>query len=300
MTHSYANPRAFKDALEARIKRRATEQGVAMNRLRQVVLFERFLARVYAACGEAVILKGGFGLELRLERARTTRDIDLRVVGELDELIARIDGAAREQGSDYLSFAFAGERDFQEMLGDQVVYDGRRLQVRAKLAGKPYGDPFLLDLSVADRLVLPPDNVVGTDLLEFADIGPVLHSVYPEEAHVAEKLHAYSMPREDRTNSRTKDLVDIGLLAKHAVFEADMLRRSVEATFTFRDTHPVPICLDDPPPDWTHRYEQIRARDDLEWVDVDTLFALCRAFLDPILGNERSGATWARDQERWR
>ena len=48
----------------------AGEQGIAMNRLRQLVLFERLLARIYEACGDAVIVKGGFVLELRLAGAR--------------------------------------------------------------------------------------------------------------------------------------------------------------------------------------------------------------------------------------
>jgi hypothetical protein len=45
------------------------------------LVFDRFLARVVAVLGDAVLLKGGLVLELRLERARTTKDIDLRVTG---------------------------------------------------------------------------------------------------------------------------------------------------------------------------------------------------------------------------
>jgi hypothetical protein len=299
MGRSYSNPRAFKDALEARIKRRAKEQGVAMNRLRQLVLFERFLQRIYDACGDAIIVKGGFVLELRLARARTTKDIDLRVEGELDDLIEQIIEASRQAGDDYLSFGFSGERDFQEILGDQVVYDGRRLQVRARLGGRPYGDPFRLDMSVADRLVLPPDRVVGTDLMEFVGITPVEHSVYPEEAHIAEKLHAYAMPRDGKPNSRTKDLVDIGLLARHTNFDADELYRSIVATFEFRDTNPVPTELQEPPPGWTKRFEKMRKRDDLEWENIDALFELCRAFLDPVLKGNEDGKVWSPEDRNW-
>lgn len=300
MGRPYANPRAFKDALEARIKRRAKERGVAMNRLRQLLVFERFLERIYNAVGNAIIVKGGFVLELRLDGARTTKDIDLRVEGQLDELIAHIIDASQKTGDDYLSFEFTGERDFQEMLGDQVVYDGRRLQVHARLAGRSYGDPFRLDMSVADRLVLPPDHVLGTDLMEFVDIEPIEHSVYPEEAHVAEKLHAYSMPRHGLPNSRTKDLVDIGLLARHTDFDADELHRSINATFEFRGTNPVPTELDDPPRGWATRYEKIRKRDNLEWKDLDALFKLCRTFLEPVLRGDIDGKVWSPEDQVWR
>jgi hypothetical protein len=58
-------------------------------RKRQLLVFDRFLARVVAIFGEAVLLKGGLVLELRLERARTTRDIDLRVIGSQDTVLAK-------------------------------------------------------------------------------------------------------------------------------------------------------------------------------------------------------------------
>ena len=45
----------------------------------QLIVFERFLARVIHVFGENVTLKGGLVLELRLHSARTTKDVDLRV-----------------------------------------------------------------------------------------------------------------------------------------------------------------------------------------------------------------------------
>ena len=73
----YASPLRFKDALEQRLRNAATD-GVAFARARQMLVFDRFLARVAASFGDAAVLKGGLVLELRLARARTTRDIDLR------------------------------------------------------------------------------------------------------------------------------------------------------------------------------------------------------------------------------
>ena len=186
------------------------------------------------------------------------------------------------------------------MLGKQVVYGGRRLAVRARLGGVPYGDPFRLDLSLADRLVMPPDRVFGSDLLEFIDVGPVEHSVYPEEAHVAEKLHAYAMPRDGRTNSRTKDLVDIGLLAQHTTFDADDLHRSIVATFEFRGTNPVPTALEAPPKEWRRRYEKMRDRDNLAWEQIDALLELCRRFLDPVLQHAAEGMRWFPKDQEWK
>jgi hypothetical protein len=47
MTRSYATPLAFKAALEARLHERAARQSRSLNRVRQLLVMERFLARVF-------------------------------------------------------------------------------------------------------------------------------------------------------------------------------------------------------------------------------------------------------------
>ncbi len=81
MARRYATPMAFKAALEQRLRTRAAGNGLELQRTRQLVVYERFLAHVFAEFEDAVLLKGGLALELRLERARTTKDVDLRLVG---------------------------------------------------------------------------------------------------------------------------------------------------------------------------------------------------------------------------
>jgi hypothetical protein len=73
---NYPSALSFKQALEHRIRNRSADGG-ELARTRQLLVFDRYLARVVAVLGDAVVLKGGLVLELRLERARTTRDIDL-------------------------------------------------------------------------------------------------------------------------------------------------------------------------------------------------------------------------------
>ena len=75
MTRTYATPLAFKAALEVRIAKRARGSGRTMNRVRQLLVMERFLVRVFETL-DAVVLKGGLVMELRLERAATPAEID--------------------------------------------------------------------------------------------------------------------------------------------------------------------------------------------------------------------------------
>jgi len=73
MVQTYASPPAFKQALEQRLKS-SSSSGVDFARRRQLLVFDRFLARIVAIFGTAALLKGGLALELRIERARTTKD----------------------------------------------------------------------------------------------------------------------------------------------------------------------------------------------------------------------------------
>ena len=99
----YESPGDFKQALEARL-RNASVTGLDFARRRQLLVFDHFLARVVQVMGETVILKGGLVLELRLERARTTRDIDLRFDGDEASILPRLRQAGRLDLGDFLAF----------------------------------------------------------------------------------------------------------------------------------------------------------------------------------------------------
>ncbi len=80
----FETPLAFKQSLEQRLRDKAALTGVDINRLRQVLIYERFLTRVFEVFGDDAVLKGGVVLELRLERARATKDVDLGLKGILE------------------------------------------------------------------------------------------------------------------------------------------------------------------------------------------------------------------------
>ena len=58
MTRTYGTTAAFKHALEQRL-RAASSSGIDFARRRQLVVFDRFLARIVIELGDAVTLKGG-------------------------------------------------------------------------------------------------------------------------------------------------------------------------------------------------------------------------------------------------
>jgi hypothetical protein len=294
---TYSSPEAFKQALEQRL-RSATKTGAEFARRRQLLVFDRFLARIVVALGDAATLKGGLVLELRLERARTTKDIDLRLMGSPDDVLAKLQEAGRRNLGDFMTFEVRPDDDHPEIQNDGMQYDGLRFRAECRLAGKLYGQPFGVDVAFGDPIFGEPEVVVAKDVLAFAGIAPPTLRLYPVESHIAEKLHAYTMPRS-RLNSRVKDLPDLALLATAQVIDAKRLRTALEQTFTFRKTHPLPTSVPAPPPAWEGPYAAMAREDQLAWPSLEDVARAVGAFLDSVLIGELDG-TWNPLAWEWR
>lgn len=283
-TRTYSSPAAFKQALEQRL-RSATNTGAEFARKRQLLVFDRFLARIVATLGDTATLKGGLVLELRLERARTTKDVDLRLMDSQGGILERLQEAGRQDLGDFMIFEVGPDNDQPEIVNDGVQYDGLRFRAECRLAGKVYGQPFGVDVAFGDPILGEPEVVVAEDVLAFAGIAPPRLRLYPVESHIAEKLHAYTMPRS-RPNSRVKDLPDIALLASVRDIDSMTLRTAIERTFKHRATHPVPASAPAPPEAWAHVYARMAANDRLKWQTLDELTRAVQTFLDPLLAGE--------------
>jgi hypothetical protein len=294
---TYSSPEAFKQALEQRL-RTSAKTGAAFARKRQLLVFDRFLARISAVLGDAATLKGGVALELRLERARTTKDIDLRMMGSTDGVLAKLQEAARRDLGDFMTFEVAPDDDHPEIQNNGMQYDGRRFRAECKLAGKLYGQPFGVDVAFGDPILGEPEVVAAEDVLAFAGIAPPTLRLYPIETHIAEKLHAYTMPRA-RPNSRVKDLPDLALLATAKAIEAKRLRIALEQTFAFRKTHALPAVLPEPLRAWVTPYAAMAREDQLAWPSLDDATRAAKAFLDPVLAGDVE-ATWNPTAWSWR
>ena len=292
----YASPLAFRQALDARLRNDATAGRTTIERLRQLLVFDRFLARVGQHLGARVIVKGGVVMELRLEHARTTRDVDLKWTGPSSDVIGELRAAAEIDLGDFLAFEVAPHREHPTLRAEGMRYDGFRFGVVGSLGGKAYGLPFGVDVAIGDPLVEEPELLDGVDTLDFLDLPRVRHRVYPRTSHIAEKLHAYTLPRT-RENSRVKDLPDIALLASTGAFNAAPLRAAIAATFSVRAVQPAPERMPAPPPSWSGPYARMAKNDALPWADIDAVFAAATAFLDPILAGAEG--TWSAESWAW-
>jgi hypothetical protein len=285
---TYSSPQAFKEALEQRL-RSASKNGVDFSRRRQLLVFDRFLARIVAVLRDTVLLKGGLVLELRLDRARTTKDIDLRLIGSPETVLTDLQKAGRQTLGDFMSFEVNRDTEQPKIQNDGMRYEGLRFRVECLLAGKIYGRAFGVDVAFGDPILGEPETVAADDTLGFAGIAPPVVRLYPIETHIAEKLHAYTMPRA-RPNTRVKDLPDIALLATVRPLDGLRVRSALEQTFDFRATHTLPSSLPEPPASWSIPYREMARENELAWSTIEQLTAVVAEFLNPVLAGRHG--TW--------
>lgn len=261
-TRKYTSAAPFRVALEDRLKRLAQEESLDLQRLRRQASFDRLLCRLFAKPESPRLLKGGYAMELRLKTARTTRDVDLALkqlpmpTRDWDANASTVLEALREVGlldlGDFFTFVFGDA--VQDL--DAAPYGGARFPVDTRLAGRSFVK-FHLDVSTGDVLREPYESLSGRDWLGFAGIASTgFRAVSPEE-QFAEKLHAYTLPRVGRENTRVKDLVDLVLLIERTTMNAARLPKAIRETFQRRKTHEIPPALASPPVSWSKPFAEL-------------------------------------------
>jgi hypothetical protein len=257
MNQRYPTAAAFRQAVEDRVRVVAEERGVPINDLRQKLVMERLLVRLFSRPGMPWLLKGGYAMDLRYRpSARTTRDLDLTVSSDLPDLFARLD-AFREQlqeaggfdADDYLVFRVGVAR------GELTVppEGGARFPVVAVFAGREYAR-FHVDAGFGDAVIGEPEVLTGDDFFAFAGLSPAKAVAIPKPQQFAEKIHAYTFVWTDRANTRVKDLVDLVILIERGQLDPERTMAAVTATFAKRRAHDVPRALADPPAAWAAEF----------------------------------------------
>ena len=262
---SYKTAGAFRAALENRLQMRARDEQTDLQRLRREVAFDRFLARIFLRGPKADypwLLKGGYAMELRIQFSRATKDLDLtlhdgtglsKVPKERgEEVRAMLQEAARARLDDFFEFLIGEAREDL----DGAPEGGSRYPIQAQMDGRDFAR-FPVDVGIGDEVIEPLEVVTGKDWLGFGGIAPPSFPIISAEQQFAEKLHAYTLPRGERTNTRTKDLIDMMLLTRGGTLEREKTGAAIRATFKRRATHEVPRKLDSPPAEWAPVFDAL-------------------------------------------
>ena len=284
---TYATAGAFRRALEERLKRASLTDQVDPNRLRRQVSFDRLLARLFREESAPWVLKGGYALELRFKAARSTVDIDLTwqrvgaatsASGDPNQIIVRgmLQSVADIPLGDWFEYA----------IGSPVIdltaapYGGARYPVEARMDERIFAR-FHLDAGIGDVVMQPLETIACRDWLGFAGIESSQVRMIAREQQFAEKIHAYTLPR-NAANSRVKDLVDLALLIGAGGLDKRRILDALRLTFERRGTHDLPEGLIPPPADWQIPFQALAEECGLP-TDIAAVFAGVHEYLEEVL-----------------
>ena len=261
MNTTFKTAADFRKSLEARLQFIAAKTGEDLQRLRRKVAFDRFLARIFFQGNPGFYLKGGYAMELRIAQARATRDLDLTCIHRVknqNELMGKLiwndlQSLARFDLNDHFIYQIGKV----QMDLENAPYGGARYPVSCLIADRIFVR-FHLDVG-ADFLLDQVEMISGANWLEFCKIPAPLIPMISIEQQFAEKLHAYTLPRGDRFNSRVKDLIDMVLLLNMRAPKPDEMAQAVRKVFDKRKTHKIPQTLNPPPIAWNDPFVAMTA-----------------------------------------
>jgi predicted nucleotidyltransferase component of viral defense system len=250
MGKKFANAADFRKSIEARIEKERARTNMSIQRLRRHLTFDRFLARFpQDVMDPKWVVKGGYAMELRLrDKARMTKDLDFTCTlrPKSDTSTEILDGL-RDMTSIELQDHFLFEVEQTQEL-DGPAYGGVRFTVTGMVSNRIF-ETFQVDVGL-EHVLLPVERSNSTDWLGFCGVTPPVIHMIAAEQQFAEKIHAYSLPRDSGFNNRVKDLVDMVLLLRLRPMDLYVLRNCAEQLFRLRATHPLPEKLLAPPDGW--------------------------------------------------
>ena len=279
---AYKTGAAFRTALEDRLGKIAMEEGVDLHRIRRQVSFDRLLARLGSDPESPWVLKGGYAMELRYQKARATKDLDftMRLTSKnapgKDQVLALLQEAAAADMEDFFIYRI-GEATTDL---DGAPYGGARYPVEAILGDRTFAK-FHLDIGVGDIVMEPTEIFHPRDWLSFAKIPAAAISIISREQQFAEKLHAYTLPRPQNPNSRVRDLVDMVLLVEKNQLSRRKAKESILATFKRRGTHSIPSELQAPPKAWEKPFITLAGECELQ-ISLDDAYRKIDVFFQSL------------------
>ena len=295
------NPYPTPGALEAAIVQRLrnTFGSAELGRRRSEVAYRRLVARLAATAPDRWVIKGGYGLILRLDPNRTSNDVDvvyLDAGGEHAVAIAALEAACRADLGDFFAFAIVS-------IGDEEDGRTRTATVVARLGAQEWSR-FGVDIAFpradvpAHPLVDPP-RLTGLAVIDDIPRGVGLLAW---EQQIAEKCCGLFERRGETPSGRLRDLLDLAMIARQVSgLDGGALIDALGAEAARR-----PLLPDGLPAAATLHPDQRRS-----WaaasrratrsapISLDDAERIVRRFLDPVLAHDVGGKAWSAESASW-
>jgi hypothetical protein len=219
-------------SVQARLLNRARERGEDYQLVLHRYAAERFLYRLgESGQRDCLVLKGAMLFALwGGSLYRPTRDLDFTGYGSSEPVdVLKAFGEICRCPVEDDAVTFDSSTLTAEPIRDAAEYGGLRVRFHATLGNARI--PMQIDIGFGNAIVPQACDADYPTLLDFP--APRIRA-YPQEAVIAEKLHALVVLGE--SNTRMKDLYDLHILASRFSFDGVRLAQAIGATFERRCT----------------------------------------------------------------
>lgn len=290
----YRDPAAFRAALTDRLRAKSHSTGRPLPELQRLFAYDRVLQRLYAL-DDGWVLKGAAALLARELTTRHTLDIDVYRDVAVLEAERDLRAALAVDLGDWFVFDAAAARSIT------AGVHGVRVPIVARIGTRDWSR-FHVDLVGGQAgMTGVPDRVPALARINLADVPQPDYRAWPLVDHIADKIAATleTHGQQARPSTRTKDLVDLVVLAGAVSVEAAALRTALDAQAQRRDLElPARFAV----PDlhyWAPRYAaDVRRMPEVAARTLDDALELMAAFVDPVL-QRRARGSWDPASRRW-
>jgi hypothetical protein len=263
--------------------------------------YDRLLARVFTSDDAEWVLKGGTALLARVRSARHTRDIDLaRRSGTVQAAVEELRDMVERDLGDHFRFELGPTTAHTDRHG-QPDTDQAKLAVGAYIGARLF-EQFTIDVVVGSVMTTTAEAISPSIVVDFDGLVPPTYLLYPVVDHVADKLCATFEKHGDsgKSSSRSRNLVDLVVLARTQTVDAAMLKTAIEAERLHRRLPRIKAFA--APAQWERRYSS-----DAKMVSecegygaLADAVALVGRFLDPVLASDQPQGLWSPSRLSWR
>jgi Nucleotidyl transferase AbiEii toxin, Type IV TA system len=297
-TTPYRDGVAMWRAVGDRARATTKSTGQPTNELIRRLVYDRFLARVFADPEAPWVLKGGTAVLARVNDARHSKDVDLlRSLGNIDDALAALRAAAAVDLADHFRFVLGATRPTGGPTQPDLV--GYRVQIDA-YCGTRRCETFSVDLVTGSLMTTAPELVRSSTPLEVPGLSTPTVRAYPVVDHIADKLAATETTYADGArSSRVRDLVDLVVFARTQHVDGDSLHTAIVAERLHRGLPAAEIF--DVPQAWFISYPPLAAKtphcDGLH--DTAQAVGLIAAFLEPAMTGTAAASMWSPTDAAW-
>ena len=286
--------------LEQAVKSAAIKTGRPTQIVQEEFWRSRLLARIFSGGEPLFVLKGGTSILARIPDARRTRDLDVFARSDsADEVIAEIKELIEQDLGDFCRFDLITTERIKQQTPSRQCF---RLKFELQIGVRRVTSIMNLDLVLgccptADIETMHPKNLEGFPLTN------IEYPLYPLVDHIADKVCAImEKHRENFESSRTKDLVDLCIIAANEPVSQQSLALALKSESELRNLYP--MAGFEIPKGWqsqSGRYQKLAKESKLgeEYSNQANAVCLLQSFINPALKESTDEKTWNPATHTW-